>query len=107
MLKIQTFTEGKYFLPAVLFLLYTWILINALRSGGFSGGSDEIAHYQIARYSWQYPELLLNHWGKPFYTLISSSFAQFGIPGMKVMNALLGFLTALLTYAIARHTGIS
>ncbi|TND10431.1 MAG: hypothetical protein FD123_73 [Bacteroidetes bacterium] len=55
-------------------------------SDGYSDVGDGIQHYQIAKYSWTHPELFLHHWGKPFYILVSSPFAQFGYGGTVLFN---------------------
>ena len=67
----------------------------------FEGGSDNYAHYFISKYSWKYPHLLLDHWGKPLFTILSSCFAQFGIRGVVLFNCIVGVITAIYTYNIA------
>lgn len=67
---------------------------------------DGIQHYLISRYSWKHPELLLNHWGKPFFTLISSSFSQFGIKGICFFNLACAVLSAWCSFKIANRFGI-
>lgn len=62
---------------------------------------DGIVHYQIARYSWKYPLLFLDWWGKPFFTLISSPFAQFGIKGIYIFQALNAAIISILLFKIA------
>lgn len=56
-------------------------------------------HYLIAKYAPAHPNLYLDHWGKPFFTLIASPFARFGIAGIIVFNLLslsaASFLTGL------------
>lgn len=75
-------------------LLSWWLLLAAatvvvrLLSTGVIEGGDGIQHYQIARYAWQHPELFLDHWGKPLFTLFASPFAQLGHWGMTLFNAL-------------------
>lgn len=56
---------------------------------GTGDAGDSISHYLISRYSWKHPELFLDHWGKPFFTLISSTFSQYGFIGIKVFNVLM------------------
>lgn len=49
-----------------LLLTFWWTLLGAaavwmrLRSTGILESGDGIQHYQIARYSWQHPELFLH-----------------------------------------------
>jgi len=63
---------------------------------------DGIRHYLISRFSWIHPSLLLNSWGKPFFTLCSSPFSQFGLFGMYIFNILSGIGSAFFAYKIAR-----
>jgi hypothetical protein len=67
---------------------------------------DGISHYQIASYSWTHPHLLLDHWGKPLFTLLSSSFAQLGIAGMTIFNVLCALPTFYLLLRIGRQLEI-
>lgn len=73
---------------------------------GFYGGADNIAHYRISRYAFNYPHLFLDHWGKPLFTLLSSPFSQFGFTGIKVFNVLTGILAGLFTYLTAKKLGL-
>lgn len=67
----------------------------------YEGGSDNYAHYFISKYSWDYPYLLLDHWGKPIFSLLTSLFAQFGIRGIIFFNCIIGGITAIFSYKIA------
>ena len=75
-------------------LVFWWVawaaLVVLLRrlSTGIPESGDGVMHYLIARFSWQHPHLLLDHWGKPLYTLFASPFAQLGPWGMALFNAL-------------------
>ncbi|WP_277029235.1 hypothetical protein [Thermaurantimonas aggregans] len=59
----------------------------------YEGGRDNYAHYFISKYSWLYPKLFLDHWGKPIFTLLTSPFAQWGIKGIVLFNILIGVFT--------------
>ena len=63
---------------------------------------DSVVHYFFARYAFQDPRLFLDHWAKPFFTLLASPFAQFGFAGMKLFNGLAGVLSAWFAYCIAK-----
>ena len=63
---------------------------------------DSVVHYFFARYAFRDPMLYLDHWAKPFFTLLASPFAQFGFSGMKLFNGLAGLLSAWFAYCIAR-----
>lgn len=86
-------------------LLLSWLLYWAPQSIGVFGGNDNFAHWVLARYAWQYPELFLRMWGRPVYTFFFSFSAYGGIQGLKVMNTLLFGLTALLTADTAKLMG--
>jgi hypothetical protein len=72
----------------LLIISFITVLIIYLKADLPYDTGDGIVHYQIARYSWKYPHLLLDLWGKPFFTLISSPFAQFGFKGMYLFQTL-------------------
>jgi hypothetical protein len=54
---------------------------------------DGIRHFMVSKYSWQHSNLFMYSWGKPFFTLISSPFSQFGINGIYFFNILCGVLS--------------
>ncbi len=85
---------------AVLLFALAAFLIHYLSPGVYDLG-DGIYHYQIARYSWVHPHLLLDHWGKPFYTLLCSPFAQFGYTGAVVFNIICASSTLWIITRIA------
>lgn len=86
----------------VLLLLYlaagiaVWFTTRAFYFEG-----DSAMHYLMARYAPQHPELFFDHWGKPFFTLIASPFAQFGQSGIVLFNLLCMTVAAWLTYRTA------
>ena len=53
-------------------------------------------HFLVAHYAFLHPELFLDHWGKPVFTLFSAPFAYFGFVGMKIFNVLAAMGTMLL-----------
>ncbi|MFL5764797.1 MAG: hypothetical protein ACJ77K_12710 [Bacteroidia bacterium] len=62
---------------------------------------DGIRHFLVSEYSWKHPGLLMYSWGKPFFSLISSPFSQFGLTGIYLFNISCGCLSAWLCYRIA------
>jgi hypothetical protein len=70
-------------LPAVLQCLFLFTAESVIDPG------DQVNHYQLARFSWKHPHLLLDMWGKPLFTLIAAPFAKAGIKGIMGMNILL------------------
>src|SRR5690554_7112186 len=95
----STIEKGAFFL--LLFLSFFTVLFIYFKADAPYDTGDGIAHYQIARYSWKYPLLLLDWWGKQFFTLVSSPFAQFGMKGMYIFQALNAAITSILLYKIA------
>jgi hypothetical protein len=83
----QAKTERILFYILLIISFFTVIIIYLKADTTYDQG-DGVVHYQIARYSWKYPHLFLDLWGKPFFTLISSPFAQFGLKGINIFQAL-------------------
>ncbi len=94
-------TKTQKAIIAGLILFFVAGLITIFNTVNSFGGADNIAHYFGARYGWEYPELLFNHWNKPVFTILASPFAQAGFDGVRVFNLLLGLLSAFLTYKTA------
>ena len=94
------------FLLLALFLVFGVIIIIGFDGTGERGSGDSILHYLYAKHALTMPELLLNHWAKPLFTLCAMSFAQFGIIGMKVFNLIISALTILFTYKTAQKLDI-
>ena len=78
----------------------------AVLSSGVEGGMDSYQHYLIAKYSWQYPRLILDYWGKPVYNLLASPFTQLGMAGSIGLNILCWVGSAWLAYFSAKRMGI-
>lgn len=97
----------KYLVPVILLILFISYAILAFLSDGTHGGADDIGHYRRSRYAYQFPEFFLYHWGKPFFTALSSPFAQFGFNGIKLFNVLCGTLAAYFTYRTAKQLNFS
>ncbi|MFT6747077.1 MAG: hypothetical protein ACJAZ2_001424 [Glaciecola sp.] len=87
-----------YIVLGLFVLLSTFVLLNFNGTGGVG---DSVLHYLFAKHAPAHPELYFNHWAKPFFTLLSSPFAQFGFAGIKVFNALVSLFTIYLTYLTA------
>lgn len=77
------------------------LVIVAMISDAIYDTGDGITHFEIAKWSWTHPELFLHHWGKPFFTLLSSPFAQFGYKGIVLFNILCHVTAAWVTWRIA------
>lgn len=82
-------------------LIFIALVLLALFTPGTGGGGDSLAHYFICEYGWTDPRALFRHWGKPFFAIIASPFAQFGFTGIEIFNALCGTLASYFTYLVA------
>lgn len=82
---------------------FSWM---AFVSKGVLDHGDGIAHFQAARYAPQNPELYLDHWSKPLFTLLASPFAQMGFEGMILFNVLLFIITCVLLYLWAEKRNV-
>lgn len=78
---------------------YLWITLTAEAP---AGGQDSWNHFLFARWAPEHPDLLLDQWGKPFFTLLALPFAKYGINGVYVLNFLATIITAWLCYLTAR-----
>src|SRR5690606_8472388 len=91
----------KILFSILLVLSFFIVVFIYVKADSAYDTGDGIVHYQIARYSWKYPLLFLDWWGKPFFTLISSPFAQFGIKGIYIFQALNAAIISILLFKIA------
>lgn len=76
------------------------VLFILLKSDNTFDTGDGIQHYLMAKYCWKHPELLLDLWGKPIFTLLSSPFAQFGLKGMIFFQMIFAFLASIYAFKI-------
>jgi hypothetical protein len=87
-----------FFFLTIFFLTTT--LLACFSNGTYESG-DSIQHYLIARYSFSHPQLFFDHWGKPFFTLLASPFAQFGFVGICFFNISCATATGFISYEVA------
>ena len=88
---------------ALLSMLFAFLLYLMFKSEGYYGGGDNMTHYRYSRYAFELPKYLIYHWGKPFYTLLSAPFAQFGFNGVRFFNVLISILSGWVAYLIGKH----
>ena len=88
-----------YIFLLALFLLQVFFLLFNEKT---FGGADSISHFHIAKFAFKYPELFLDHWGKPVYTTLSASFAVFGFKVAQLFNLLAAILTLWFVHKIAK-----
>lgn len=97
-------TKKVLFVSHLFLLLALWLL--AFSTNGTGGGGDSLTHFFFAKLSWQEPSNFFNHWGKPFFTIMASPWAQFGFIGMKLFNVLCGvgssYLASLVAFKLVR-----
>ncbi|MGV3632032.1 MAG: hypothetical protein ACO1O6_12555 [Bacteroidota bacterium] len=94
------------YLSAVI-LAICWLFVTFLGNGIPPDTGDGIMHFFISQASWHDPQLFLNHWGKPLFILLSSSFAQFGFNGMVMFNIAVFAATCLFAFKIFEKLGVS
>lgn len=94
--------------PQIVILILSAGLLGyfAFHNEFSEGGADNIWHYYFSRYAPMYPEFFLHHWGKPFFILLSTSFAQFGFYGLQIFNILTGLTAAYVTYLFCERLQI-
>ena len=68
---------------------------------------DDLVHFQMAAWSFEYPAYLLNTWGRPGFTVLYALPAQFGMPAARLFSVLLTAITGWLAYRIAVRQGIA
>ncbi len=104
---INSIRNTSFLKYVVLAFCVAWLVYFMLKNEIPTDPGDGIMHFFIAQGSWYQPELFLHHWGKPFFILVSSPFAQFGFNGMVVFNILVFSSTVLLGFRILTKLGVS
>ncbi len=94
-------SNRSLFLIHIVILLVLWAI--AWLTDGVGGGGDSLTHYFMSELSWEQPAFFFDQWGKPFFTLFSSPWAQFGFIGIKLFNTLCGVLASLVTCLLAKE----
>ncbi|MCE3295533.1 MAG: hypothetical protein K0R65_1247 [Crocinitomicaceae bacterium] len=94
-----------YFSAVILSII--WLISVYLQNEITTDTGDGIMHFFISQASWHDSELFLNHWGKPLFILLSSTFAQFGFAGMVVFNIAVFAAICLVALKIFEKLGVS
>ncbi len=105
--SFKLFLSRPWFIVLLLSAVTLVCFAFALQFEIFEGGSDNFIHYRVSRYSFKYPGLFLDHWGKPIFTLLSSPFAQFGFKGFVFFNVFCGVLASYFTWKVAEKLKLS
>lgn len=98
--------KEEFFLISISVFVIAVLTYFSLVSDGCEGGMDSYNHFLISKYSWKYPELFLDQWGKPLYNILASPFANFGFLGVKFFNILLYTASAWITWLTAKKLNI-
>ena len=99
-------SRAARWLPWTVAVIIAALLVWARSaSEGIREAGDGVQHHMIARYSWKHPDLLLDQWGKPMFTLLASPFAQFGYNAMAVFNASLALACLAFSLKLLRRSG--
>ena len=65
------------------------------------GGNDSVFHFLHSAGLANHPDLLISHWGKPLFILLSHPFTYFGVEGVNVFNTIVMLLTAWFVHKIS------
>jgi len=66
---------------------------------------DSWMHFLNSKYAFKHPELFLDQWNKPVFTVITAPICQLGIEALELFNILCVALAALLVSLALRHAG--
>jgi len=66
---------------------------------------DEVGHFLISQNAWNYPELMLDVWGRPLNTLLYMIPAKWGLTATRFLSLLMACLTVWLTTKVSELSG--
>ncbi len=66
---------------------------------------DSWMHFLNSKYAFKHPELFLDQWNKPVFTLITAPICQLGIHALEIFNILCVSMAGLLVSLALRHAG--
>lgn len=100
---IQSNKLSIVFKYGTLLLCLFW-LVNILYQNELPADvGDGLTHFFISQASWSNVYLMLDHWGKPLFTLLSSPLAQFGFQGYVLFNIIVFGITIGVAYKVLNH----
>ena len=82
-----------------------WTLFLCLNSPGVYL-HDEIGHFLISQNAWNYPELILDVWGRPINTMLYMVPAPLGLSFARLLSLFMAGLTVWLTTRVAKKSGV-
>ncbi|MDG1176580.1 MAG: hypothetical protein P8N07_12420 [Flavobacteriales bacterium] len=68
-------------------------------------GSESIFHYFHSAAIADHPEIIVNHWGKPLFIVLSYPFTFFGVKGVFIFNSLVMILSAFFSFKFGKKLG--
>ncbi len=84
---------------------FSWTLFLCINSPGVSL-HDEIGHYLISQNAWNYPELMLDLWGRSLNTIFYMIPAKWGLTIARFLSLIVAALIVLLTTRVAKISGV-
>ncbi|MFN5890327.1 MAG: hypothetical protein ACK448_08030 [Bacteroidota bacterium] len=90
---------------SVLLLSLSLFLVIGHFAQAPAGGQDSWNHFLYARWGLKHPELLIDQWGKPLFTMLAAPLTKLGFNGVYALNYLAVLATAWLVYLTARRIG--
>ena len=99
-------TKNNLLVFLLILFCFSVLFYFAPKNEFCEGGADNYWHYFFSKYSYNYPDFFLHHWGKPLFILLSGPFAQFGFTGIKVFNITCGILSSLVCYRFCKDLGL-
>lgn len=91
----------------LLFFVLTIIIVYLTISyNGTIDDGDSITHYLYSKWAISKPYLLIDHWNKPIFSILSVVFAQFGFIGLKIFNSILFLLSIAVIYRFSLNLKI-
>jgi len=97
----KNFQWSRAGLPVFLGALVIIQLLLLWKNEVVYEGTDNITHFHMARYAFQYPHLLLDLWGKPVFTFLLAPFTFLGFKVAQLFNLFIAVLTLILTLKIS------
>lgn len=67
---------------------------------------DDITHFLFARWAWEWPSYLLDHWGRPGFTVPYFLPAGLGWTADKLLSAVLSAAAGWFAFRLAQHAGL-
>ena len=101
--KINRNSNAAILALVAVAITYIWVWIFAEAP---AGGQDSYNHYLYARWAPHHPHLLLDQWGKPFFTLIALPFAPYGLNAVYLLNFIATLSTAWICYLVGRKLNL-